>query len=207
MTNEELIEQWGRRSYSWSQHSSFAYDPDQWFHSYILNERGDGSAAMKFGNTVGISINTDTPLANVPRQVHMEFEVRAKIGNIDLVGFFDSYSCGGKKCCPPGEYRLEEYKTSANPTRWTQKSVDEHGQLAFYAMLLYLKHKVKPEDIKMNLHWIPVAEDSFFEMYVSGKHVTFPTKRTMKDIFKLMVEIKVRRKEMLAYARKRLAEL
>lgn len=206
MTNDKL-KIWKSRPYSWSQHSSFAYDKEQWFQGYVLGERGTASAAMLYGNVVGESINTDNPLANVPRQVHMEYEVRAKLGNIDLVGYFDSYSCGESKCCPPVEKRLEEYKTSTNPTRWTQKTVDEHGQLTFYAMLLYLAQKVKPEDIHMRLHWIPTAEQQDFTIAVSGKHKTFPTMRTMKEVFSLMVEIKKRRKEMEAYARKRLAEL
>lgn len=203
----DKIKIWKARPYSWSQHSSFDWDKEQWFSSYVLGIRGEGSAAMAYGNVVGESIATDKPLSGVPRQVHMEYEVRAKLGDIDLIGFFDSYSCGEARCCPPVEKRLEEYKTSTNVTKWNQKSVDEHGQLTFYAMLMYLRDKVRPEDIHMRLHWIPTAEQQDFSIAVSGKHKTFPTMRTMKEVFSLMVAIKKRRKEMEAYARKRLAEM
>jgi hypothetical protein len=203
----DKIKIWLARPYSWSQHNSFAYDREQWFQGYILGERGMASSAMLYGNVVGESIATDTPLSGVPRQVHMEYEVKTKLGNIDLIGFFDSYSCGSGRCCPANEKRLEEYKTSQNVTKWNKKSVDEHGQLTYYAMLMYLRDKVKPEDIHMRLHWIPTAEQADFTVAVSGKHQTFPTMRTMKDVFSLMVEIKKRRKEMKAYAEKRLAEL
>jgi hypothetical protein len=147
------------------------------------------------------------PLSAVPRQVHMEYEVRTKLGTIELVGFFDSYNCGDKKCCVPNERRLEEYKTSSNPNKWNQQSVHEHGQLTYYAMLMYLRDKVTPESISMRLHYIPVGEEQDFSMRVTGKHQTFETKRTMKEVFKLMVEIKTRRKQMEAYAKQRLSEL
>lgn len=203
----EKIKIWLARPYSWSQHSSFAWDNEGWFQSYVLGNRGEASAAMSYGNVVGESIATDTPLSGVPRQVHMEYEVKAKLGDIDLIGFFDSYNCGSERCCAPVEKRLEEYKTSTNVNKWNQKSVDEHGQLTFYAMLMYLRDKVKPEDIHMRLHWIPTAEQQDFTIAVSGKHKTFPTMRTMKEVFALMVEIRKRRKEMKAYAERRLKEM
>lgn len=204
---KEKIDNWKKRPYSWSQHSSFDWDKEQWFVSYVLGVRSEGSAQMMFGNVVGESINTDNPLSGVPRQVHMEYEVKAKLGNIDLIGFFDSYNCGNKKCCVVNEKRLEEYKTSSNPNKWNQKSVHEHGQLTYYAMLMYLRDKVKPEDIHMRLHYIPVAEQADFSMAVVGKHQTFSTMRTMKQVFSLMVEIKKRRKEMETYAVRRLKEM
>lgn len=206
-STKKLIATWQARPYSWSQHSSFDWDHEQWFQSYVLGIRGQASAAMSFGNVLGESIDTDSPLAAVPRQTHMEYEVKTKLGNIDLIGFFDSYSCGSGRCCPLNEKRLEEYKTSQNVNKWNKKSVDEHGQLTYYAMLLYLAQKVKPEDIHMRLHWIPTSEQADFTVAVSGKHQTFPTMRTMKEVFALMVEIKKRRKEMQKYAEQRLQDM
>lgn len=197
--HQALYDKWLVRSYSWSQHSSYAYSQDQWFNSYILNIKGS-SPAMEFGNEVGGKLASDpTYLPEVPRQSHMEYEIRTKLGKLELVGFLDSYH--------PKEKLMEEYKTSQNKGKWNKESVEDHGQLTYYCMLLYLSEKVKPEDVAIRLHYIPVAENASFELHVSGEIQTFPTKRTTKQVFELMVEIKNRRKNMEKYAMKRLFEL
>lgn len=202
---EKLIAAWKKRPYSWSQHSSFDYDKDQWFLSYVLGVKGDPSPAMLFGNVVGQSLATNKPMADVPRQPHMEYEIKVKLDDFSVLGYFDSYNCGRCDICSDMK-QLEEYKTSGNTNKWNQKSVDTHGQLTYYCMLLYLRDKVKPEDVAIRLHYIPVEEDASFEMAVVGKPQSFNTKRTMTDVLRLMVEIKKRRKEMERYARKRLEE-
>jgi hypothetical protein len=194
---------WKARPYSWSQHSSWDWDKEGWFRSYVLGERGESSSAMAFGNVVGASIATDEPLSGVPRRLHMEYEVRAKLGKVELLGFFDSYGCGDCFGCIKGRH-LEEYKTSANPNKWTQQSVDAHGQLTYYCMLLYLRDKVPPESVGIRLHYIPVAEGNDFSMSVTGPHKTFSTRRTTAQVFELMKEITKRRRAMEVYARKHL---
>lgn len=197
--HQALYDAWYTRSYSWSQHSSYAYSQEQWFDSYILNIRGS-SPQMEFGNVVGGKLASEpTYLPAIPRQTHMEYEVRTKLGKLELVGFFDSYH--------PKKRIMEEYKTSSNENKWNKDSVEEHGQLTYYCMLLMLKEKVPPESVQITLHYIPVSMDSFFEMSVSGPVQHFPTKRTTKQVFSLMVEIKKRRKEMEKYAMKRLLEI
>ncbi len=198
MNHSDKLKTWKARPYSWSAHNSFAWNKDQWFSSYILGERGEASAAMLYGNIVGESIGTDKPLSNVPRQSHMEYKVETKLGNIPLIGFFDSYD--------PEKKLLEEYKTSANDKRWTKETVNAHGQLTYYAMLLYLAEGVKPEELTIRLHWIPVKEGSDFSLATLDCFFTFPTKRTTKDVFRMMVEIKKRRAEMEAFAIERLQE-
>lgn len=196
---KEMMKKWSMRPYSWSQHNSWDWSKTQWFDTYILNERGDASHAMIFGNVVGASIDTDAPLSAVPRQSHMEYEVRAKLGDIELLGFFDSYDPVSKK--------MEEYKTSSNDTKWTQDAVEKHGQLTYYCMLLYLRDKVDPEDVSIRLHYIPVGENQSFYMEVIGKHVTYETRRTKKDVFEMMVEITKRRKLMEIYAKERIKSM
>lgn len=197
--HQALFDAWLDRDYSWSQHSSYAYSQDQWFNSYILNIR-DSSPAMEFGNFVGGKLASDPRyLPQVPRQSHMEYEIRPKLGKLKLVGFLDSYD--------PWNKMMEEYKTSANENKWNTDSTHAHGQLTYYCMLLMLKDKIKPEDVKIRLHYIPVATDSFFEMYVCGEPQTFITTRTTKQVYHLMVEIKKRRAEMEKYAMKRLLAL
>lgn len=196
-TPAELLRVWRKRPYSWSQHSSFDYDKDQWFNSYILGARGDATPAMEFGKLVGDSFGTDTPMAAVTRYSHMEYAVKTRLGKIPLIGFIDSYD-------PVNKY-LREYKTSSNAARWTQKSVDGHGQLTFYCLLLYLAEKVRPEDVTIHLEYIPVRETMDFSMEVAREIVpsVFSTKRTTRDVLQFAVEIKKKRGVMEAYAIKK----
>lgn len=194
----EFIKRWKKRPYSWSQHSSWAWSPEQWFMGYIIEAKREASGAMEFGNVVGRSIAEGKPLVQVPTQSHFEYEVFVKLNKIPLIGFFDSYD--------PVRKMLEEYKTSSNPNKWDQESVDGHGQLTFYAMLLYLRDRIKPEQIDMQLTYIPVGEGQDFSMSVTGKPKTFKTKRTMKQVMDLMVEIQKRRREMEKYAVEMLEE-
>lgn len=197
-THADLLKAWQKRAYSWSQHSSFDYDKDQWFNSYILGSRGEASPAMEFGKLVGESFGTDTPMASVTRYSHMEYAIKTRLGNIPLIGFLDSYD--------PINKRLREYKTSSNASRWTQDTVDDHGQLTFYCLLLYLAEKVRPEDVTIHLEYIPVRETMDFSMEVSRDTVpsVFETKRTTRDVLQFAVEIKKRRNAMEEYALERL---
>ena len=225
LTIEDLIKKWKKRPYSWSQHSSWDWDKDQWYESYMLGNRGESSAQMEFGNTVGDSLGTKDQMIAMPTLPHKEYEVRAKLDGTELVGYFDFYE--------DKDPEIQENKTSSNTSKWTIASVATHGQLDFYGVLLYLPHRagcsdkrndpcprgcvlgdlkpkksIKPEKVKMKLYYIPVNEGSDFEMEITrgAKVSVFPTGRTTAQIFKMMVEIKKRRKEMEAYARKRLKD-
>ncbi len=229
MTKKEIdliLWKWRVRPYSWSQHSSWEWDAAQWFTSYVLNQRSEGSIQMDFGNIVGDSLGTPEQMIAMPTLPHKEYEVRAKLGDTELVGYFDFYE--------DTPVEIQENKTSSNKTKWTAESVRKHGQLDFYGVLLYLPHKagcstkrndacpkgcvlgklksqksIKPEKVKMNLYYIPVRENGSFEMEIpKGATVSvFPTSRTTEDIFNMMVEIKTRRKDMESYALARLKAL
>jgi hypothetical protein len=69
--------------------------------------------------------------------------------------------------------------------------------------------KIRPEDVRIKLYYIPVNETQDFGMEITrgAKVKMFPTVRSTKQIFQFMVEIKQRRKLMEAYAKQRLDEL
>jgi hypothetical protein len=112
--------------------------------------------------------------------------------NIPLVGFCDTYEPHTK---------LGEFKTSKRP--WTREKVDSHGQLTFYALLLYIQHKVKPESLHIQLQNILTKENGDFSLdFVKPiKVYTFETKRSMKDILQMGTRINSTRAEMEAFAR------
>lgn len=171
------------RPLSHSQLSSFEYNPEAWYQSYILGIREEANPAMLFGNTVGDTLGTPTSM--IPALIYpgvKEFALRANLGPIHLVGYCDAY-------CPDTKV-LTENKTSATKDRWTQAKVDAHPQLTMYCLMLYLKDLVKPEEVTINLNFIPVRTVGFdFELPKPPKFQTFATSRTTRDILEYAVYI------------------
>lgn len=183
------------RPLSWSQLSTFKYSKEDWYKRYILNEADPPNAAMLYGSKVGDSIGTDESLVPtlVPPGVK-EYSLKGNIEDIFMVGFADHYC--------PDTYVLNENKTTDKPGKWNQKSVDEHGQLTMYALLLFLQDRVKPEAVKMYLNYIPVCIGNDFDYYLPTPptYTAIETKRTTLQILNFITELKDTVKEMEAYA-------
>jgi len=195
---EQLIK-WKQRPLSWSQISSFEYSPEQWFDKYILDKKSEPSAEMLFGSKVGKQLETDpTFLPMIPREKIMEYEFKSSIGEIQLIGYADSFC--------DDTYKLREYKSGVKA--WDQKRVDNHGQITFYCFMFYLMKKVKPEQVECSLHWMPTkriekgdftVEITFVDNIEENiKH--FNTKRTTRDVLEFGVRINRVLKEMEEYA-------
>lgn len=76
---------------------------------------------------------------------------------------------------------FKEYKTSVR--KWTQKMVDESGQVTFYATAIWLATGKIPEDIELVNIETAYQEDG--RLTVTGNMFRFPTKRIMADIIKM----------------------
>lgn len=161
----------------------------------MLNKPEPPNAAMLYGSKVGDSIGTPDSLVPtlVPPGVK-EYELRANIGPIHMVGFCDHY-------CPE-TLVLNENKTTDNPTKWNQKSVDAHGQMTMYALLLFLQNKTKPEDVTMFLNYIPVLIKGVdYALPTPPTYTAIPTKRTTTDIMNFVTYVKETVTAMEAYAK------
>lgn len=183
------------RPLSWSSISSFNYNKEQWAQKYIDCIKPVVNAAMKLGKEVGTLLAEDPSfMPLVPRHSMFEFELKGSLNNKDMVGYIDSYE-------PHTD--LLEYKTGKRA--WDQKRVDEHGQFDMYLLLLNLAYKVKPEDVRCRLVWLPTRENGDFTIsLIEGvqPHI-FETKRTTGDIIRFGAYVGVMYKEMLAYAEHR----
>lgn len=182
------------RALSYSQLASFAYNPEEWYINYVQGKRGAANAAMLFGTKVGDSIGTPESLVPslVPPGVK-EFELHAEVNGIPIIGYADHY-------CPDTKV-LHENKTSDKLDRWTQKKVDEHKQLDMYALMLLLRDKVKPEEVHMQLNFIPVTQGGDFVYRLPEKpyYIPFYTKRTTLQVLKFVQEIEDTLVKMEAY--------
>ena len=81
---------------------------------------------------------------------------------------------------------FKEYKTSIR--KWTQKMVDESGQITFYATAIWLVTGKIPEDIE--LVNVQTKYDENGNVTATGEMFRFKTKRTMIDIIKMTSRIK-----------------
>lgn len=174
-----MYERFKTRPLSHSQLSSWEYNKDAWYRSYILGKRDPANAAMLFGSVVGDSIGTPQSLVPdlVPPGVK-EYALEANLGDIRIVGYADHYC--------PDTLVLHENKTSDKEDRWTQKKTDQHPQLTMYALMLFLRDKVKPEDVEMWLNFIPVEIGGLtldqYRMPTPPRYTSFKTRRTTHDI-------------------------
>ena len=207
---EKYITRWKNRPYSWSQHSSFDWDKEQWFYHYVMGKKqtepSDFQVQMDFGKEVDESIESgEKPMAIVPKQESMQLEIVVSIKGKKKS---DDFMCIGKlDSGSVTEKAIEEYKTTNNPKKWNQKSVDNHKQLTMYVTLLYIGHGIKPETVKIRLHDIRVAEGSDFAWYVVDEPPhTYNTQRTLTDVLMFIAEMRKRRIEMEKYARNMFVE-
>lgn len=173
----DRMKTWKARPFSWSQLSSFEYDPEQWFKSYFLGEKEKPSREMLFGSAFAKSIEHGTcavPGLLEALQKRKEYPFKVMYEGIALVGFADAFNEETLR-------DLDEVKTGK--AAWTQKRVDEHGQITMYCFMNYIAHKVKAEEVRCRLFWLPTRETGDFEIdFVRPvKPVCFSTKRSMKD--------------------------
>lgn len=177
---------------SWSQLSSWEYNKEEWYKRYILDEKTEPTKAMLFGKEQGDKLAKEpTYMPQVPRLPISEHEMKAVFNKTSLVGYIDFYD---------GATSFIELKTGKS---WTVKKANEHGQLAYYAMLLYLTRGIKPEALDIKLVWLETVELQDFSMsFINGEQtqpVIFQVKLTMLDVLNMMSRIKTARKEMAEY--------
>lgn len=188
---------------SWSSYSCFKRDPEEWYDVYVLGYSRT-SPELEFGKRVADSMETDKPMAPFTRLAIVEYEFDTKLGTIPLIGSADTFAppARTKKRCKGGEFKTGRLA-------WDQKRVDEHGQLTFYSLLLWLQDLIMPEDIEWFLEWAPTQKEENGDFrhvitFVPGVPIKkFYTVRTMKQCLKLASDIKQTHWEMMQYYKER----
>lgn len=164
-----------KRHLSWSAISSFEYSPEQWYSKYILGIKDPENASMKFGRWFGERLATDpTFYPQIPRYPVFEKKLSVVFNKISIIGFMDSYD--------PATHSFIEYKTSK--TLWSTQKAQDHGQLHLYALALFITHKVRPEDLNINLVCVKTKESGDFDISIAEpfEMVNYSVKLTMSDL-------------------------
>lgn len=183
-----------KRPLSYSSISSFHYNPETWYRTYLLNER-QSSREMTFGSMVDQKIQDDPSfIPTLPRYQHMQWEGKVVFNGIPLIGKADGLDFNN--------FVLADYKTGKKA--WDQKRTDETDQLTMYLMLVYITKKILPEKFTCRIHWLPTVETGAFEIAFRDNPVvpiTFETSRSMADILRFGTFINRTVKEMNDYVK------
>lgn len=169
------------RPLSWSQISTFEWNPKDWYAKYVLNLKPHESSEMSFGKKFADSCEARKPLAPVTLYSEVEYPLKVVFNGHPFVGFIDTYD---KKT-----HAFREFKTSKK--MWTQQKAQDHGQLQMYALCLYITHRVKPEDLKIHLDCIQTQQNGDFSIdFIKPFNIkTFEVKLKMQDILRFGVRI------------------
>jgi hypothetical protein len=174
-----------KRPLSWSSIALFNWSKEEWAKKYILNLPQKSSPEMEFGKLVDTKLQTDPSfLPLVPRLKDFQKCLKGSIcKDFSMIGYFDAFELSKDK----KSAKLGEYKTSSSDIKWTQKSAEEHGQILFYLLLIWLKYKIPPENVPCFLTYIPVHKketgDFKVSMHISrAKPKTFHFKHTTLEV-------------------------
>lgn len=132
---------------SWSGLNCWEHSPREYVEKYILHQPQRTNSGMDFGKYVSEGLESEQPDAiiaalkgRLPAYDKREEAIGVIYRGISLVGRIDTYRGSD------GAFR--EYKTGrrdklGNPP-WTPAKAKAHGQIAFYAFMLWLKTKKVP---------------------------------------------------------------
>lgn len=139
------------------------------------------ATAMEQGDSDDVIIKAVSK--RVPKFEKPEYRIEANLatewGEIPLLGFMDSSR-------PNPVEGFREYKTGQHP--WTQRKVDNHGQITFYSLEVYILEKKLPKEIFLD--WIETQKDEDGKIFATGKIVTFETSRQIGDLLEMTTIIK-----------------
>lgn len=196
MKKFDILEFLQGRPLSWSALSSFEWSPEAWHSRYILNQTEEPTEELKFGKMIDERLQADpTFMPHVERFPILQHKMEANLGKIPLIGFADGF-----RREPPA---LKDDKTGAKI--WDRARADETGQLTFYALLLWLTEKIKPESVDFSIWWMPTVKGGDFKIsLIDEKDVkVFHTKRTMRQILEFGVRIQATTRAMELYVNSR----
>lgn len=173
-----------RNYLSWSQMNLFERNPEMYKEIYIDGRENLSNDFLELGKEMAEALEkgkSKNPIINhllifLPSYPKVEYEMKAKIEGIPLLGKLDGFN--SKKGI------IGEFKTGK---KWTQLMADKFGQLTFYTLLYRLKYKKMPKEIL--LHWMETNNDDG-KLKLTGKIKTFKTQRSTNDLINFIPRIK-----------------
>lgn len=192
-----------RTHFSWSQYYLWKKSKREFYKRYVLGEESKSNKYFAKGKELGrylekgeiLHYSSDPLLETVgklvPKLDLMEEEIKVDLQGTKLLAYLDTSALDGEE--------FIEYKTGKIP--WTQLLVDEHEQLDFYALCIYIRSKeiIIP---KCKLIWIETEEvekDGESIIKYTGHVEEFIRKFTKEEIVKILAKILATLKEIDEY--------
>jgi hypothetical protein len=186
--------------------TKFEMSPEKFLEEYVYGQRGRISRNMAFGSQLADGLmdeeangdplldlmasrlpkfeRMDMPIEH-PRGIEVEYARKDKKMAVKVPILADEDGSIPILAVPDtakSDYSaFKEYKTSVR--RWTQKMVDESGQVTFYTTAIWLATGAIPDDIELVNIETTYQDDG--RLTVTGEMFRFPTKRTMADVIKM----------------------
>lgn len=167
----------------------FERNPQEYADRYIYDKKQRVSRNMAYGSMLADGLESDEatgdPLLDLMMAKLPKYELMDKPLEADLPDGKESIRLLAKPDTAKADYTaFDEYKTSVR--KWTQKMADESAQITFYATVIWLAKKIKPEDIKIRLINVPLEYQEDGSLAPTGEDpIVLPTKRTLVDVIRM----------------------
>ena len=183
--------------------------PEKYAEQYIYNQKQRISRNMAYGSQMAKGLEDeeatgdpllDLMMSRLPKFALMDKPIQDSLGQIvydphDEKKYQVPFLRDGKNIIPlmarpdtaDDDYMaFKEYKTST--TKWSQKDVDESGQIDFYTTTIWLKTAKIPQDIELIVVQTEYAENG--SLRPTGEMWRYPTKRSMINVIKTTKRMK-----------------
>lgn len=171
---------------SFSQMMLFEQSPERYAEQYLYGKKQRLSRNIVYGSMLAKGLEdeeaTGDPLLDLVMARLPKFELMDKPLMTELRNGKEVINILAKPDTCKADYSaFKEYKTSVR--KWTQKMVDESGQIGFYATAMWLKTGKIPQDIELVCAETAYGQDG--TLSVTGDIWHCQTKRTMTDVIKM----------------------
>ena len=176
---------------SWSAYSTFKRSKEEYIRHYFYGEPHElDSKYLRFGKMFAEHMEKrkkhddpviDLIMRSIPKLSSPEHRVEGLLpssrGFIPLLAQLDAYE--------PKTHKFDEYKTGKR--KWTQGMAQNHGQLKFYALILWLNYGVVTQ--RKRLVWIQTEDSPDGDVTPTGLVMPFEVKYTIADLLQFGNEI------------------
>ncbi len=180
---------------SWSSMDLLERNEQKWIEQYIYGQKNRINRGMAFGKEMSESLEKGEASGDIMLDLVIERMPKFEIRDIPFTADLKN----GKKIiqihCRPDTMKkdmsaFKEYKTGQ--AEWTQRKVDENGQITFYATGMYLTTGKIPSDIEL-VHVQTEKEEPenpYSKLRVTGDIKRYKTSRNMSQVLNMMVRMK-----------------
>jgi hypothetical protein len=174
----------------------FERSKDRWIAVYIDNQKNFINSGMTFGRMMAEGLENDEGTGDIELDLVMaripKFEIRDKSIEAEMKVGKKIVTLLAKPDTIKKDYSaFKEDKTGPRGS-WSQKKVDDCGQITFYATVVYVKTGKIPQDIELVHVETEKVDDGSLggKIAATGEIYRYKTKRNLAQVLNMMVRMK-----------------